>query len=916
MRNASFGLLVLAGSAFALTNSLTITEKAGVSTANYPIQIGRPFLQGEVATFPQALVNGTAVPTQSDVKQRYSDGSVKHAIISFLIPLLTANSTAVITFQNQPSSGNTPMTPEQMLDPSLNFEATMQLTAPNCSGCSTKTVSARNMLSAGAYSYWTSGPIATTVILADHATKAFDLGWQNIKSTTVAGTLASKGTTLLVNNASGWTAPMLARVNNATNTDTHNNASSEDLMICAVDTSVSPNQLTIGVPGACPSVSGRGSVSSVNWPAGSPVYPNIWGEAPSDNYKSFRPILHATFWPAANRIRVRFIGEVADTEKLQDQIYSLALKLGYSAPQTVYTNSQVVHRATTRWTKEFWIGGQPPQIQIDHNLAYLAATKFIYNFDPGKSLPFSSIQNIYNAWVTSPRDLYQTASVVEQMGTAGLSDETGYTTGWATWWLYTMDYRAWQMAHESADLGAAWLFHLREGNGAKNITRSAGNGCNYLCDQPGLGHVMSVTNRKSINGRNLKRSDRVPGDNPTIVGSISNNNWTLGMNHGWDPYSPLYAVTGDFWYLEEAWFWAGWGSAYSLGPLPKSSSSYNRGPTGAEGVLPAEQCSWNGAQWVSNANWQETRTSAWIYRSVINSAFMSPDNTLEKSYLETLSVDAIAALEGWHDVNPSLNAPWYQTIWNWGHTVQHNQCGISPLHMHSRGAPDFVQSTEYYGINAATTSEAGPYGNYYMMFALARAAELGFPSTAIAKWEGQFFVDLVTQPTSNPYLIQMGRMPTIKSTDHTWVDNWTDYQAGYVPTWGLVNSFNPGGWVYQLEAMVAIAGAHQVIQSAASQQAWTFVKSKLLDAFNFTSDNKNIRYAIIPRVSGAMTTGPSCDIDGNGTVNVVDAQLAINAALGKAPCGAADINSDGICNALDVARVVNAALGQACNTAH
>jgi len=911
IRNFCVGLLVFSASALAVTDSLTISEKAGVTTTNYPIQFARPFMPGEIANFPQVLVDGNAVPTQADVKQRYADGSVKHAIVSFLIPTLTANAVVTITFQNQQSENSTALTASQMLDPAENFEATMQLAAPNCSSCSVQTVSARNMLTAGAYSYWTSGPIATTIILADHTTKAFDLGWQNIMTTTVAGTLAPNATTLQVANASGWTAPMLLRINNTT-TDTYDNTAAEDVQICAINTSVTPHQATIGVPGNCPSVSGRGT-PTMKWTSGAPVFPNIWAAAPSNNYKSVRPIIHATFWPGANKIRVRFIGEDADTEKLQDQIYSLALSLGYASPATVYTNPQVAQRAATRWTKEFWIGGQPSQIEINHNFAYLIATKFIYNFDTTKSLTFSSIQQTYNAWIASPRDLYQPGTMVTAMGTTGLTDHTGYITGWATWWLYTMDYRAWQMAHESADLGGAWLFHMREGNSAKNITRSAGNGCSYVCSEPGLGRIMAVTNRTSVTSRDLKRTDRAAGDEPTIVGGYSNNNWTLGLNHGWDPYSTVYAVTGDFWYLEEAWFWAGFGSAYSLGPTSASGAqSYMRGPTGAEGVLPSEQCYFSKGKWISNGEWQDIRVSAWTYRSVVNTAFMSPDNTAEASYFGTLVVDAIAAMEGWHTVSPSVNAPWYQAIWNWGATVQNNQCGISPLHMHSRGEPGLAQSDPYYGINTATTTEANMYGINYMMFGLTRAAELGYPATAMAQWEGQFYVNLVTQPASNPYLLLVGRMPTIKASGHTWIDNWADYVKGYLPQWGSqLTSYTNSGWVYQFEGMVAVGNAHQVTQSSTSQQAWNFVQTNLLDAFSFTNNQTNIRYAIVPRVAGAASASSStsaCDLNGDGVVNILDVELAIQAELGNIPCTA----SSGICNAAYVNQIINAALGLGC----
>lgn len=56
----------------------------------------------------------------------------------------------------------------------------------------------------------------------------------------------------------------------------------------------------------------------------------------------------------------------------------------------------------------------------------------------------------------------------------------------------------------------------------------------------------------------------------------------------------------------------------------------------------------------------------------------------------------------------------------------------------------------------------------------------------------------------------------------------------------------------------------------------------------------------------------SCDLNSDGTVNVVDVRIAENQALGRAPCGSADLNEDGVCNIVDVQRVVDAVLGKGC----
>ena len=58
--------------------------------------------------------------------------------------------------------------------------------------------------------------------------------------------------------------------------------------------------------------------------------------------------------------------------------------------------------------------------------------------------------------------------------------------------------------------------------------------------------------------------------------------------------------------------------------------------------------------------------------------------------------------------------------------------------------------------------------------------------------------------------------------------------------------------------------------------------------------------------------GVSCDVNGDGSVNIIDVQLMINQALGMSACSD-DIDQDGKCDIVDVQRVINAALSGACH---
>jgi hypothetical protein len=62
----------------------------------------------------------------------------------------------------------------------------------------------------------------------------------------------------------------------------------------------------------------------------------------------------------------------------------------------------------------------------------------------------------------------------------------------------------------------------------------------------------------------------------------------------------------------------------------------------------------------------------------------------------------------------------------------------------------------------------------------------------------------------------------------------------------------------------------------------------------------------------AISVASPCDLNGNGVVDVVDLQAAVNRALGTSSCGNGDLNGDGLCTVVDVQRVITAILGGPC----
>jgi hypothetical protein len=71
--------------------------------------------------------------------------------------------------------------------------------------------------------------------------------------------------------------------------------------------------------------------------------------------------------------------------------------------------------------------------------------------------------------------------------------------------------------------------------------------------------------------------------------------------------------------------------------------------------------------------------------------------------------------------------------------------------------------------------------------------------------------------------------------------------------------------------------------------------------------------AVLFPVSASAQAAGACDLTQDHAVNFADITLAVNMALGLAPC-AGNIQGTGSCNVVAVQRVINAALGGSCVT--
>jgi hypothetical protein len=93
----------------------------------------------------------------------------------------------------------------------------------------------------------------------------------------------------------------------------------------------------------------------------------------------------------------------------------------------------------------------------------------------------------------------------------------------------------------------------------------------------------------------------------------------------------------------------------------------------------------------------------------------------------------------------------------------------------------------------------------------------------------------------------------------------------------------------------------------------TIMNSSVGTGTTFCPFSQNEIASHVASSSGCLVTesSSSCDINGDGQVNVVDTQLLINVVLGAACSGSCDVNGDGRVDVLDLQKIVNVILGLA-----
>lgn len=158
--------------------SLSLIEKDGVTTNNYPLTFGHVFKQGDINVGILVKYNGTPLTTQFDKKTSWPDGSVKIGVISIVIPQVVANGTGTLTIETA-SLNNVSGAMDKTSIIATDIGSIVTLTNLSGSGYSgAGSASLRDQINDGNLNYWLQGPVCTEVLESQQINDSLNAAWE------------------------------------------------------------------------------------------------------------------------------------------------------------------------------------------------------------------------------------------------------------------------------------------------------------------------------------------------------------------------------------------------------------------------------------------------------------------------------------------------------------------------------------------------------------------------------------------------------------------------------------------------------------------------------------------------------------------------------------------------------------------
>ena len=276
----------------------------------------------------------------------------------------------------------------------------------------------------------------------------------------------------------------------------------------------------------------------------------------------------------------------------QNYVYDVEVDVG-GVP--VYAKAGLRHYHHARWRKVFWWGSEP-KVSVQHDTAYLIATKAVPNYDQSIRISQAALRDMARAYSGAAAEPMGNGLALPYMPTTGGRPDIGLLPGWAVCYLLSMDAAAKAATLGTGDKSGSWSVHYRNQKTNRPVS---------LLDYPYMslvGHRDITMNPKT---RKLEAFPECGGDCKSPLEAESVHEPAMS-------YLP-YLVTGDYYYLEELQFWTMYG-------LFHSNPEYR---DNIRGLIHPSQ----------------VRQQAWTLRDLSYAAYITPDSDPLKKQFDRFMSD-------------------------------------------------------------------------------------------------------------------------------------------------------------------------------------------------------------------------------------------------------------------------------------
>lgn len=165
--------------AYAAITTVTVYEKDGVTTNNYPLTFGHVFKKGDAPSNVSVRIAGASVATQCNIKSTYDDGSIRLAILSLLVPTVPANGSVILSLESGGTNYNaTPFTKSQLQATGLDAQILLTgLSGSGYSGDLTADLS-DSINDTSTMNYWLSGDVVSDMIFEQQLNNSLKALWE------------------------------------------------------------------------------------------------------------------------------------------------------------------------------------------------------------------------------------------------------------------------------------------------------------------------------------------------------------------------------------------------------------------------------------------------------------------------------------------------------------------------------------------------------------------------------------------------------------------------------------------------------------------------------------------------------------------------------------------------------------------